>query len=323
MKILITGANGFLGSAIVRQALASGAPFHATDRHGSPAVPGIAYDAWDITAESAPINVSQGVTAVIHAAGLAHVFDRGQAEEAPFHSINVTGTVNMMNAAIAAGANHFVLISSVSVYGPFTEGMYNEDAPCKPDGPYAISKYEAEARAREIAGRTGIGLTILRLATLYGEGDPGNVGRLMRSLDRGRFIWIGKGSNRKSLLHKDDAARACLTAAMRPASGINVYNVSAPPCTMREIVDGISETLGKYPFPLVVPASLGLFVSLSLSKIPNRRTSGLHQTIRKWLSEDIYDTRRFDETYNFKTGISLRDGLRREVDWYRNNGIAD
>lgn len=323
MKILITGANGFLGSAIVRQALASGTPFHATDLHGSTAVPGIAYDTWDITAESAAINIPQSITAVVHAAGLAHVFDRGQAEEAPFHSINVTGTVNMMNAAIAAGAKHFVLISSVSVYGPFTEGMYNEDAPCKPDGPYAISKYEAESRASEIAGRTGMGLTILRLATLYGEGDPGNVGRLTRSLDRGRFIWLGTGSNRKSLLHKDDAARACLTAAMRPVSGTNVYNVSAPPCTMREIVDGIAETLGKYPFPLVVPASLGLFVSLSLSKIPNRRTSGLHQTIRKWLSEDIYDTRRFDETYNFKTVISLRDGLRREVDWYRNNRIAD
>ena len=65
-------------------------------------------------------------------------------------------------------------------------------------------------------------LTILRLATLYGEGDPGNVGRLMRKLDRGRFLWIGDGSNRKSLLYKGDAARACMAVAERPASGITI-----------------------------------------------------------------------------------------------------
>ena len=58
-------------------------------------------------------------------------------------------------------------------------------------------------------------LTILRLATLYGEGDPGNVGRLMRTLDRGRFLWIGDGSNRKSLLYRGDAANACMAVAER------------------------------------------------------------------------------------------------------------
>ena len=66
-------------------------------------------------------------------------------------------------------------------------------------------------------------LTILRLATLYGEGDPGNVGRLMRTLDRERFLWIGNRRNRKSLLYKGDAARACMAVAERPASGINIY----------------------------------------------------------------------------------------------------
>ena len=67
-------------------------------------------------------------------------------------------------------------------------------------------------------------LTILRLATLYGEGDPGNVGRLMRTLDRGRFLWIGDGSNRKSLLYKGDAASARMVTVERPSSGVNVYN---------------------------------------------------------------------------------------------------
>ena len=174
-------------------------------------------------------------------------------------------------------------------------------------------------------------LTILRLATLYGEGDPGNVGRLMRTLDRGRFLWIGDGSNRKSLLYKGDAARACMAVAERPASGINIYNVSAPACTMREIVDGIADALGKHPFPVRVPASPALLLSRHLSSViwghdtnfwrnwvmsPDY-LAGLHQTVKKWLAEDVYDTRRFEEAYGFKTKTSLKDGLKREVDWYK------
>ncbi|MDO8721265.1 MAG: hypothetical protein Q7J31_03445 [Syntrophales bacterium] len=86
---------------------------------------------------------------------------------------------------------------------------------------------------------------------------------------------------------------------------------------MREIVDGIADALGKHPFPVRVPASLVLLLSRHLSRIPNRRMAGLHQTVKKWLAEDVYDTRRFEEVYGFQTKTSLEDGLKREADWYR------
>jgi nucleoside-diphosphate-sugar epimerase len=86
---------------------------------------------------------------------------------------------------------------------------------------------------------------------------------------------------------------------------------------MREIVDGIADVLGKYPFPVRVPASPALLLSRHLSRIPNRRLAGLHQTVKKWLAEDVYDTRRFEEAYGFQTKTSLKDGLKREVDWYK------
>jgi nucleoside-diphosphate-sugar epimerase len=323
MNILITGANGFLGSTIVRQALASQISFRATDLHESPVISGIDYDPSDITNPSPFKPLLKGIAGVIHAAGLAHIFDGAQAQNAPFYSVNVIGTVNMINAAVLAGVQHFVLISSVSVYGPFTQGVYDEGVSCNPVGPYALSKYNAEQRAQEIAKKSGMTLTILRLATLYGEDDPGNVGRLIRALDKGRFIWIGDGRNRKSLLYKEDAARACVTVVERPALGNNIYNVSAPSCTMREIVDGITAALGKHPFPVRVPASLALLLSMNLSRIPNRRVAGIHQTVKKWLSEDVYDTRRFEEAYGFQTKTSLEDGLNREVDWYRRNKEAN
>jgi len=230
--------------------------------------------------------------------------------------VNEIGTANV---AAVAGVGHLILISSVSVYGPYTQGVYDENTPCNPVGPYALSKYNAEMRAIEIARESGMALTILRLATLYGEGDPGNVGRLMRALDRGRFLWIGDGSNRKSLLYKGDAARACMTVAERHASGINIYNVSAPPCPMRDIVDGLAVELGKRPLPIQIPASIAMCTGKVVSCLPYKRLSGLHATIEKWLAEDVYDTRRFEEAYGFQTKTSLEDGLKREVDWYRRN----
>ncbi len=319
MSILITGANGFLGSTIVRQALASQISFYATDRQKTSAISGIDYNPSDITNPSTLKPVLKGIAGVIHAAGLAHIFDGAQAKDEMFYSVNVMGTVNMLNAAILAGVQHFVLISSVSVYGPYTQGVYDEGVSCNPVGPYALSKYNAEQRAQGIAKKAGITLTILRLATLYGEGDPGNVGRLMRSLDQGRFVWIGDGSNRKSLLYKEDAARACMAVTKRPETGIHLYNVSAPACTMLEIVDNIAAALGKHPFPVRIPASLVLLLSRHLSRMPNRRMEGLHQTVKKWLAEDVYDTSRFEEAYDFQTKISLKGGLMREVDWYRRN----
>jgi nucleoside-diphosphate-sugar epimerase len=319
LNILITGANGFLGSTILSRLLTSGVSVHATDLGAAGGASGCVYRKADITKPEELKPVFKNVTTVIHAAGLAHIFSLEANSVEKFRQINEIGTANVATEAAEAGVEHLILISSVSVYGPYTEGMYDENTPCSPVGPYALSKYHAELRSMEIARKSSMALTILRLATLYGEGDPGNVGRLMRTLDRGRFLWIGDGGNRKSLLYKGDAARACVAVVLRPPPGINIYNVSAPACTMQEIADGIADALGKHPLPVRIPASLALLLSRHLSRMPHRRLTGLHQTVKKWLAEDVYDTRRFEEAYGFQTRTSLKDGLKREVDCYRQN----
>ena len=70
---------------------------------------------------------------------------------------------------------------------------------------------------------------------------------------------------------------------------------------------------------MALTASLALLLSRKLSRIPNRRVAGLYQTVQKWLAEDVYDTRRFEGVYGFQTMTSLEDGLKRAVDWYRQN----
>jgi len=319
-RILITGANGFLGQTILSQLQAVGFSAFTTDVDaGSSFAHNMFYRKADITKQEEIKPLLENITKVIHVAGLAHVFNQDASSDENFYKINEIGTENVAAAAATAGVRHFVLISSVSVYGPYTDKAYDELRSCKPVGPYAQTKYNAELRATNIAQKSGMALTIFRLATLYGEGDPGNVGRLVRTIDRGRFFWIGDGSNRKSLLYKGDAARAVMAVIQRPASGVNIFNISAPSCTMREIVDGIGDALGKNPFPLYVPASMALLLGRCLSKMPNRRLAGINQIVKKWLADDVYDARRFQEAYGFQTRTSLQDGLKREVDWYKNN----
>jgi len=162
-------------------------------------------------------------------------------------------------------------------------------------------------------------LTILRLATLYGKGDPGNVARLIRVIDKGCFFWIGDGFNRKSLLHKEDAARAILKATRTNKNGIAIYNVSAPPCTMREIVEAVSGALGRRIPKWHAPASLALNSARIAAKFGNShsRLGTLYETLRKWLADDVYDTSRFETTFNFRSQVELSQGLKQEVDWYR------
>lgn len=169
----------------------------------------------------------------------------------------------------------------------------------------------------EIAQASDMALTILRLATLYGEGDPGNVARLMRSIDRGRFIWIGNGSNRKSLLHREDAARASLAVMQSPPSGVMVYNVSVSSCTMREVVEGLAGALGKRIPPFGIPAALVRGISSLLSLLPLSRLQILGAMAQKWLADDVYDSRKFAQAFNFQARVNLAEGLRREVAWYR------
>lgn len=318
--ILITGANGFLGRSIFDLFQASGLSVLATDLAAvSSGVSNTFYKKADITKWEEIKPTLEDATTVIHAAGLAHVFSPDAKSSEKFRLINEIGTENVATAAASTGVRHFVLISSVSVYGPYTDEAYDEQRSCDPVGPYAQSKYNAELRATKIAQKSGMALTIVRLATLYGEGDPGNVGRLIETIDKGRFFWVGNGSNRKGLLYKGDAARAVMAVIQRPASGVNIFNISAPPCTMREIVEGIGDALDKHPIPFRIPASFALYLSRYISMLPNQRLTGLHETVKKWLVNDIYNTRHFEEAYNFQTKTMLKDGLRREVEWYRNN----
>ncbi len=318
VRILITGVAGFLGSAIVRKAVGSGLPVIASDRFENSKISGVDYIQADILNPLSLSKTLNGVDCVCHVAGLAHIFDKSEISKAPFHDVNVVGTKNVAEAAAKAGVQHFLFISSVSVYGGDSHGK-SEDSECHPESPYAESKWKAEQLLIDLCKKEGMNLTILRLATLYGEEDPGNVVRLVGSIDQGRFVWVGKGTNLKSLLYREDAARACVEVIKKPQTGINIYNVSGPAYTMKDIVETIAAALGKRMSSFIIPAFFVLNSAKIVKKLSfnHSKFSNVYDTLQKWLANDYYNTDKFCNTFNYKTTVDLEEGIRREVEWFQ------
>jgi nucleoside-diphosphate-sugar epimerase len=309
--LLVTGAGGFLGTEITRLAQTAGWQVRGFDRAAENLPDDVEKIKGDIGDAEALERACLDADALIHAAGLAHVFGAAAKDEERFRLVNEVGTQQVFAAAFRQGVRRMVHVSSVSVYGDYDGVLCTEENPCQPQGAYAVSKWRAELRAQEQIDPYQASLTILRFSTMYGEGDRGNVGRLIRAVKRGRFIWPGAGSNRKSLIFREDAARACLRALEGTNPGIGIYNVSAPAESLRSIVEGISTALNMSVPRLGLPqwildASLKMAGMLHLQGTPIKM-------LTKIVHDDCYDASRFNNEYGYRTQIELAEGLRRAV----------
>src|SRR5258708_2001641 len=320
-QLMITGASGFLGSRIVDLALDAGwkiRTLNRTPRIRDERVEAFVGDLGDLAVLR---HACEGTSVVVHAAGLAHVSGPASRDLASFTAVNEVGTSNLVTAALQAGVAHIVLISSVSVYGPHDELVCDESSPCQPQGPYAVSKWKGELRASDRVANSSASLTILRMATIFGEGDRGNVAKLIAALDRGRFLWPGSGKTQKSLIYNDDAARACLGALEPPSRGIDIFNVSARAVTMREIVTAICQALGCRVPRLSIPRPL-LNAASTISDMLGD-PGGLREHLRKFIRDDVYSGSKFEAAYHFRPAVSLSEGIQREVMFLRSQSPPD
>lgn len=244
--ILITGAAGLLGGELLRRLRAAGCPVRGfdlaptTDADFSAGENCLRGDLLDPTACR---RACEGVRAVIHTAARQHHSGMPRWGRERFFTANVDMTQNIAAAAAAAGARHFIFISSDMVYGlpvgrPFTEA----DAP-RPIGPYGRSKLASE-RACAAVRRHGLVVTIFRPRLLVG---PGRLGILKKLFDRirvGRSVpMLGDGRGRYQMAAVSDVADACLAALDRPVD--EVMNLgSADPPTVRDLLGDLCRRAG-------------------------------------------------------------------------------
>jgi nucleoside-diphosphate-sugar epimerase len=172
-----------------------------------------------------------------------------------YRRINVGGTATVVEAAIKAGVKRVVLFSTIAVYGPADGQELNEQSPTQPETFYAQTKLAAEKivlNAKRANGQL-IG-TVLRLGAVYGSRIKGNYERLTHALARNRFIPIGSGLNRRTLVYDKDVGRVAALTVTHPAAVGRVFNVTDGEFhTLKEIIESICSALGGKPPRLSLP----------------------------------------------------------------------
>jgi len=195
MKIILTGAFGFLGKAI--------SSYFAKDE-----LIKLGRSAGNVVADLATeIPTLPAGELVIHAAAKAHLVPKTEMEKAAFFEVNVTGTANLLTALERSILpKYFVLISSVSVYGVEEGELIGENHPLLAEDPYGKSKIAAEELIIDWCQRHHVIYTILRLPLLAGPNPPGNLGAMIKAVKKGFYFNIGKGAARRSMVRVEDVA---------------------------------------------------------------------------------------------------------------------
>lgn len=270
--IFVTGATGVVGPALVRDLLAAGHAVRALVRRPDAALPaGATPVVGDLADTEALRRGVDGASAVVHLAALLHINGPAAEMAGRYREVNVEGTRRLVKEARAAGVERFVFASTINVYGPSQGGApWTESDRLQPDTLYGETKRDAEALVRALPG--GV---VLRLAAVYGPGMKGNYPSLMGALRRGLRVLPGDGTNRRTLIHVSDAARA-FTAALTVAPG--TYNATDGRVhTFDALVQSLQVVAGKKPgmrYISAAPVRAVLRVPEALARLVGRRFPG-------------------------------------------------
>ncbi|PJJ10940.1 nucleoside-diphosphate-sugar epimerase [Flavobacterium sp. 1] len=259
MKILLTGATGFLGKTIVKELSKENFIFSLSRSSG----------VYRVVLENEVPIFEEKFDLVVHAAGKAHSVPKTEYEKRQFYDVNVAGTVNLLKGLEKAGIpEQFVFISSVSVYGQESGINIDEEYALQSKDAYGLSKVEAELLVVDWCKKNNTVCTILRLPLLVGENPPGNLGAMIKAIDKGYYFNIGGGKARKSMVLAQDVA----VFIPKVAAFGGIYNLTDgfhP--DFRELSSVISKQKNKkkiFNLPLVVAKGIGLVGDLLGNNAP-------------------------------------------------------
>lgn len=260
MSILVTGANGFVGSALCECLRKRGMSVRGATRTRGLNVDGDECIAvGDISAQTDWTPALKNVDQVVHLAARVHVMNEKSADPlAEFHRVNVGGTASLARQAAVAGVRRFVFLSSIKVNGELTTSSQRfaaNDVPAPADA-YGVSKHEAEQVLWKIVAETDMELVILRPPLVYGPGVSGNFMRLLQVLDRRWPLPLGAIQNQRSLIYVGNLVDAIRRSLRHPKAAGKTFLVSdGVDVSTPELVRGIAAALGRRPFLLPVPVS--------------------------------------------------------------------
>ena len=266
MRVLVTGATGFVGRHLTAALEARGHSLTLAlrSRDAETRLPQRRPDSerqvvlvGEIDQDTDWRPALKGADAVIHLAARAHVLDTGADDEEAFTKVNALGTERLVRQSVGAGVERFVLMSSIGAVTSESDALITLQTPCEPDTAYGRSKRAAEQALFDGAAGTPMSWTVLRPTLVYGPGNPGNMERLVALVNRGIPLPLGGIRNRRSFTFVgnlvDVTAKALTSSNARDA----VFLVSdGEDLSTPELVRRIAKLAGTPTRILPVPRSV-------------------------------------------------------------------
>ena len=306
MRILVTGASGFIGNALCRELRVRGHVVRAAVRSASGDEPDRLERALvpDIAGEFDRRALLEGIDAVVHLAAIAHQ----AADETAIRRVNVEGAARLARAA-AGRVRRFVFLSSVKVHGEESGGRaFSEADMPRPEDTYGRAKLEAERSLHEIAAGSGMELAVLRPPLVYGPGVKGNFLRLLRWVDSGWPLPFGAVENRRSLIYVGNLVDAIARCVEHPeAGGTFLVSDEESPSTP-ELVSRIANALGRRARIWPVPVSW-----LRLAGSIARR----EEEVRRLVGSLAVDMSLARKKLGWQPPFTLSQGLAETARWFR------
>ncbi len=325
MKILVTGGTGFTGKALVRRLLDAGHKVVALDyKDGHKTQELREWGAEVVIGSVTDVGVVrrciEGVEVVHH---LAAAFREMNVPETHYFDVNVEGTRNVLEAALARGVRKFIYCSTCGVHGNVDHPPAGEDAPIQPADYYQRTKYEAEPIVQEFF-RRGLKTVILRPAAIYGPGDPERFFLIFKRVATGTFPMFGNGKTLYHPLYIDNLVDSFLQA-MEPGRGDGEAYLIADEeyVGIEDLVRRIARALGvsvKIPHYPVLPLVVAGHVFETICK-PFKITPPIFPRRVDWYRQNrAFKIEKAVRDLGYRPRIGLDEGLKRTADWYRLEG---
>ncbi len=301
----MTGASGFIGSAVVGQLLLQECAVRALGR----TPPKVAMEFFKGAIDDSLLaqRALAGVDCVVHLAGRAHrLRDTSHEPLESFRAANCELAVTLARQAALAGVRRFIFISSIGVNGAITKGTpFTELSAPAPHSHYARSKYEAELALRVLAQETGLELVIIRPPLVYGPDAPGNFGNLVRWVSKGVPLPFGSIHNKRTLVSIDNLVDLIIRCIGHPAAVNQTFLAGdGEDMSTTELLRGVAGVLGRPVRLLPIPSGLLYLAAGMLGK------RALAQSLLGSLQVDISKAR---ELLGWEPPVSVKEGLRRCV----------
>ncbi|MDA7020435.1 MULTISPECIES: SDR family oxidoreductase [Pseudomonas] len=313
-KILVTGASGFLGSALVdrlasREGAAVLAMLRSEHAFSSPNVEPLYADLDNLSSRALSL---AGVDAIVHCAARVHVMDDGSSDPlTAYRKINVQATLELANQAVLAGVKRFIFISSIKVNGEATAPgkPYTPDDLPAPLDPYGVSKMEAEEQLKLLAAASNLDVVIIRPVLVYGPGVKANFHSMMRWLNKGLPLPLGGVRNQRSLVALDNLVDLIVTCLNHPAAVNQTFLVSdGEDMSTTQLLKRMGIALSRRARLVPVPAA----VLLTCASVLGRR--GVAQRLCGSLQVDIKKTQ---DLLGWSPPMSVEDSLRKTAEAFK------